>query len=288
MLIQNDLLGVKHDKVQMAIERLQSFCPPEGYHVAFSGGKDSQCIYHLCKMAGIPFDAHYSVTSVDPPELVRFIKDHYPDVYRDIPHKDGLPITMWSLIPKKMIPPTRTIRYCCEVLKESNGKGRVVVTGVRWAESPRRAVTHGIASVNRTVLNDDNAETRRMVEQCYRTTKTLINPIVDWSDADVWSFLNKVIKVPHCELYDQGFKRLGCIGCPMSTHAGQELNRWPKYNAAYLRAFQRMLENREARGLETNAWTDAESVMRWWLSRRRRKNITGQVSMWEPNDKTEG
>ena len=118
------------DKVELAIKRLQAFCPEEGYYVAFSGGKDSQCVYHLCKMAGVKFDAHYNVTSIDPPELVRFIKRNYPDVdfvrKRD---KDGKPVTMWTLIPEKGIPPTRLVRYCCEELKESNGAGRVTVTG---------------------------------------------------------------------------------------------------------------------------------------------------------------
>ena len=134
-----DLIHGEIDKVQIAIDRLRAFEPPEGYFVAFSGGKDSQCIYHLCEMAGVKFDAHYSVTSVDPPELVRFIKQHYPDVSIDIPHdKDGKPITMWNLIPKKCTPPTRIVRYCCEKLKESGGEGRLTVTGVRWAESANR------------------------------------------------------------------------------------------------------------------------------------------------------
>ena len=66
------------DKVEIAIKWLKAFEPQEGYYVAFSGGKDSQCVYHLCKMAGVKFDAHYNVTSVDPPELVRFIKKNYP------------------------------------------------------------------------------------------------------------------------------------------------------------------------------------------------------------------
>ena len=101
-------------------------------------------------MAGVKFEAHYSVTSVDPPELVKFIKEQYPDVIRDIPHdKDGKPVTMWSLIAKHTIPPIRSARYCCAALKEVNGKGRVVITGVRWAESPRRKALHGVVNIKR-------------------------------------------------------------------------------------------------------------------------------------------
>ena len=73
MLIENTLWG-KRDKVQIAIERLRQFEPDEGYYLAFSGGKDSITIYRLAEMAGVQFDAHYRVTTVDPPELVKFIQ----------------------------------------------------------------------------------------------------------------------------------------------------------------------------------------------------------------------
>ena len=140
--------GNVRDKVEIAIKRLQAFEPPEGYYVAFSGGKDSQCVYHLCQMAGVKFDAHYAVTSVDPPELVRFIKDNYPDVKFERQYdKDGKPITMWSLIPEKRMPPTRIVRYCCEKLKESNGEGRFTLTGVRWGESRNRKENQGIITL---------------------------------------------------------------------------------------------------------------------------------------------
>nr|DAO05978.1 MAG TPA: phosphoadenosine-phosphosulfate reductase [Caudoviricetes sp.] len=285
--------GVK-TKLDLAIQRLKAFEPPEGYWVAFSGGKDSQCVYHLCQMAGVKFDAHYSVTSVDPPEVVRFIRQEYPDVEFCFPrYSDGKRITMWNLIPRVMIPPTRKQRYCCEKLKESGGRGRVVVTGVRWAESAKRAALHSVASiagkpkttkkmaddlgvdftVNRAgslVLNDDNDAERRMVEQCYRTQKTMVNPIVDWTDAEVWEFLNEIAKVPHCELYDQGRKRIGCIGCPMSTKAGEELKAYPKYRRLYLKAFARMLEEREKAGKPNDGksdWSTPEKVMDWWLQK---------------------
>ena len=154
-LVTYDLMGKKHDKVQIAIDRFKAFEPEDGYYLAFSGGKDSQCIYHLAKMAGVKFDAHYRITSVDPPELVRFIKRQYPDVALDFPRDaDGNVITMWNLIPKKMMPPTRLVRYCCEKLKESGGKGRLTVTGVRHAESPKRKEMHGVITMpNKKVAN---------------------------------------------------------------------------------------------------------------------------------------
>lgn len=273
------LSGRVVDKVELAIQRLQAFEPPDGYYVAFSGGKDSQCVYHLCKMAGVKFDAHYAVTSVDPPELVRFIKTNYPDVEMASQHYDDgkpehyyadgrpKPITMWSLIADHTLPPTRKVRYCCASLKEPGGGGRIVVTGVRWAESANRAASHDVVDIQgkkvstkkiadkngaayklnkhgEVVMNDDNDENRRTVEQCYRTRKTMVNPIVDWTDEDVWEFLN-INGIPHCCLYDEGFTRLGCIGCPLSGQKNmiRDFERWPKYKELYIRAFQKMIDN---------------------------------------------
>ena len=134
-------------KVEASIARLKTFCPDEGYYLAFSGGKDSVVIKALAQMAGVKYDAHYHVTSVDPPELVRFVLDQHKDVSFDIPHyDDGKPITMWNLIPKHSMPPTRVVRYCCDFLKERGGENRRIVTGVRWAESARRAANRQRAS----------------------------------------------------------------------------------------------------------------------------------------------
>lgn len=274
------------DRVETAIERLKAFEPPEGYRLAFSGGKDSVAIKALADMAGVKYEAHYQNTSVDPPELVQFIKT-FDDVQMDSPKdKDGNRITMWNLIPKKKMPPTRIVRYCCHALKETGGDGRLVITGVRWAESVKRRQNQGEVTImdgtkenlmemgfdesvlNSTpyggvVLNMDNAESKDIVSMCYRTRKTTVNPIIDWSNEDVWEFIHKY-NVPYCHLYDEGYKRLGCIGCPMSTHAAEELERYPKYKQAYMRAFDRMLEERKQRGYDDH-WKTAEDVMAWWL-----------------------
>ena len=141
MIHQLDLYG--RDKVDKAIMRLQTYEPPEGYYLCFSGGKDSCVIKALADMAGVKYDAHYSISSVDPPELVRFIKDVHPDVAMEHARdKDGNIVTMWNLIPTKTMPPTRIVRYCCAYLKENGGKGRLKVTGVRWDESVRRKKSH--------------------------------------------------------------------------------------------------------------------------------------------------
>ena len=117
------------------------------------------------------------------------------------------------------------------------------------------------------VLNDDNAESRRFVEHCYRTTSTLVNPIVDWTDEDVWEFLYYY----GCQsnpLYQCGETRIGCIGCPLQGYAGmkEDFVRYPIYKENYIRAFDRMIQARNEAGMKTDeAWADGEHVMRWWV-----------------------
>jgi len=265
-LVENRIIDgeiVEYSKVDIAIKRLKSFEPPDGYWLAFSGGKDSVVIKALADMAGVKYEAHYSLTTVDPPELVRFIKT-FLDVTIDRPA-----LTMWQLIVAKGTPPLRMSRYCCTELKESGGKRRVTITGVRWAESVRRKANRNLVDIGGKgglVYNDDNDESRRSVEHCYRTQKTLINPIIDWTDQDVWEFI-RGFNIPYCSLYDDGWKRLGCIGCPMNTKRKQDFERWPTYKTAYIHAFNKMIAARSDRGMETLQWADGKECFDWWVNK---------------------
>ena len=265
-LLDKTLFGTV-DRVKVAIDRLQYFEPPEGYYLAFSGGKDSQTIYHLAKEAGVKFDAHYNLTTVDPPELVHFIKDNYPDVTINKPK-----LTMWKLIAKKGLP-SRQRRWCCEQLKERGGEGKICVTGVRWAESHARSLRRPFEVIGKTVkeakLFNDNDEDRRLFENCMQKGKRIINPIIDWKDEDVWEFI-KGRGLKYCILYDQGFKRIGCIGCPLAGDKQQQsdFERYPKYLANYKRAvtkfFPGYLERCKKRGNNPQFKT-VEEMMDWWI-----------------------
>ena len=235
-----------NDKISVAIERIKEFIPKEGgYYLAFSGGKDSQVIHKLTEMSGVPFDAHYNITTVDPPELIRFIKDKYPNVAFDKPEK-----TMWQLIPKHLMPPTRIVRYCCDELKERGGNGRSVMTGVRAEESNNRA------------------RRAATIRPCKRRHGWIVNPIIDWSESDVWEFIEMQIGF-WCELYDRGWKRIGCIGCPMSNEREKHFREYPKIRRSYILAFERMISER-LRQNKPYEWTTGEQVMDWWLSDARR------------------
>ena len=127
------------DLEKKAIDRLKNFAPVDDkYYVCYSGGKDSDVLRILCQLADVPYDLNYSVVSADAPETVQYIKS-LGSVHFNYPrYSDGNVITMWNLIPKHLLPPTRINRYCCRNLKEQGGKGRLKVIGVRWAESKNR------------------------------------------------------------------------------------------------------------------------------------------------------
>lgn len=278
------------NKVKKSVERLRAFEPEEGYFLAYSGGKDSDVIKILAYLANVKFEAVHNLTSVDAPETVNYIKSQ-KDVKIEKPgDKDGSQITMWNLIPLKGSPPLRISRYCCSYLKECGGEGKIVITGVRWAESVKRkqnggiikfigkpkttqkladeiGADYGVTKQGGIVLNNDNNESRRMVETCYRTRKTTLNPIIDWSDDDVWEFL-KHYGCKSNPLYEGGFDRIGCIGCPMAgkNMREKEFERYPVYKNNYIKAFDRMIEIRREQGKRTDEkWTSGEAVFEWWI-----------------------
>lgn len=272
MLGQLDIWG--KTKLERTIERIKYFEPAEGYYLAFSGGKDSIVCKELLNIAGVKYDTHYSHTTVDPPELIQYMRKYHKDVIIEYPK-----LTMWKLIVKKRMPPTRLVRYCCSELKENGGNNRFVITGVRWAESTRRKNTRNIIEFDsygsrsreavekrEIFLMSDNEEKRRMIENCSIKGKHILNPIIDWTDKEIWDFI-KQRKLPYCKLYNEGFNRLGCIGCPMAGKKGMEkdFKRWPTYKRAYIRAFDKMVQKRKEDGLKTDVWKNGQDVFNWWI-----------------------
>lgn len=280
-------------------------CGSTGCVIADSGGKDSSVIKHIALKAkeqyGLIFRIRHNHTTVDAPETVHFVRSekkkyeksgidyeiHYPEQ------------TMWQLIISHKTPPTRLVRYCCAELKENTGIGEKLVTGVRKAESRNRRENQGVVTFMRPkksliteiegredfvttskggimVLNLDNADTRRVVENCYRTHKTLINPIIDWEDDFLYWYIRQE-KINLNPLYSCGWNRVGCIGCPMAgKHRWAEFERYPKYKDAYIRTFDRMIAARKASGLKNMAlWQNGKKVFKWWMED---EGVEGQLA----------
>lgn len=295
------------DKEQMAIARLRDAAATSEKHygkpliVTTSGGKDSSVCVELARRAGIDFELMHNHTTADAPETVRFIRAEFKRfedagfpserLHINYPVYKGRPTSMWSLIPQKLMPPTRIVRYCCSVLKELGGQGRYITTGVRWAESVARRKNRGIyegitrRSESKVILNNDNDDKRRLTEHCMKQGKTVCNPIVDWTDGDVWDFLRDA-KIPVNPLYECGFSRVGCIGCPIAQKSGRqkEFAKWPGYEKLYVRAFDRMLEERSHREKLKGGmrWgSTGIDVFHWWMENG---VLPGQISMEDLDD----
>lgn len=289
-----------NDLEQMAIERLKTASEMSMANyglpliITDSGGKDSSVVKELARRSGIPFEIQHNHTTADTPETVRFVRREAKRFEElgikytiNMPVYKGQRTSMWNLIPQKLMPPTRLVRYCCEVLKEGGGKCRFIATGVRWAESTNRKNNRGIyekASPDkerRIILNNDNDDKRLLFENCRLKAKRVVNPIVDWTDKDVWSFLTDECAPPVNPLYAEGWCRVGCVGCPMASKSREkEFARWPKYKQLYINAFDRMLQVRAARELPT-LWQNGVDVFNWWMEY---DVLPGQVDILEGYD----
>jgi len=218
-------------KVERALKLLKYYerdalkLSPLGYYLAFSGGKDSVVVKELARMAGVDFDAHYNVTTIDPPEIVKFLREVHSDVKWEYRNKYGVGffqmVARWGL-------PTGAGRWCCRLFKEGGGEDRVRIVGVRAEESSRRK--------------------RLWREFQARQGAQFLAPICYWTDADVWAFI-RGRDLPYCSLYDEGFDRVGCIGCPLQSinKLNENFRRFPKWEKAYKLAAFRYFENREKR-----------------------------------------
>lgn len=250
--------------------------------ITISGGKDSSVCIELAKRAGIPFEVMHNHTTADAPETVYFVRSDFKKIEAQgikcvitYPMYKGKRTSMWDLIPQELMPPTRIVRYCCKILKERGGNNRFIVTGVRWAESARRANNRGVLEViyrdkeKRIILNNDNDESRRLFETCALKGKRVCNPIIDWSDVDVWDYIQSEHIVVN-PLYQEGFTRVGCIGCPMAGTKGRqfEFARYPKFRDMYIRAFDKMMEERIRRNRMQGTWrigTTGRDIYHWWM-----------------------
>ena len=247
--------------------------------ITYSGGKDSDVLLHLAGKSGIPYEVLHSLTTADAPETVWHVRETFRRlelanvkcVIDAHVQPDGKRITMWNLIPQKLMPPTRLVRYCCAILKEGGGKGRFIATGVRWDESAKRKKSRGLIEVQnkdvgkRLILMDDNDETRMQFETCQLKGKRTVNPIIGWKTADVWDYVTAE-HIPMNPLYRCGFCRVGCIGCPMAGKCRKmEFAMYPKIRLAYIRAFDRMLIERKIRCSQTYDWENGLDVFNWWM-----------------------
>lgn len=261
--------------------------------ICYSGGKDSDVMLDIARhcLKSDQFEVMNAHTTVDAPETVYYIRDKFKELERDgvkteirKPKYKGKNTSMWRLIESKRMPPTRIVRYCCLVLKETATPHRIVAVGVRESESTGRRGRDTFAlraqrkedRVDRSLQKAyamykldqiDGAYECEFIAGLKKNKNAICNPIYKFTDNDIWDYIrSKGLEVN--PLYKKGYKRVGCVGCPMAGAKGQikEFNDYPVYKKNYIKAFDRMLAKNKRDGIQSKFnFTSGEQVMKWWL-----------------------
>ena len=230
--------------------------------VGFSGGKDSIVAADLMKRSGVPYRLFYSVTGIDPPELVKFIRHNYPECTFLRPKR-----TFWYHLTRKN-PPSNLHRWCCREMKKLPSKDIPLkhrVMGIRAEEGTKRAKY-------------------KAVEYIHTIGVWHYSPILRWKETDIWDYIEKR-QLPYPQLYDQGLSRIGCVVCPFhSTGRGSGHNfyrkRWPKFFNRFDKKCNEWFEKRKAQGKEMFFDTADEFIENWYKGNvqwYKRKDNSGQM-----------
>ena len=307
------------EKIKQAEQALRLAAQMSEYYyhqpliIAYSGGKDSDVMLDIAKrcLNADQFEVMNSHTTLDAPETVYHIRKVFKacngagiKTTVRMPEYKGQPTSMWKLIEQKGTPPTRIMRYCCEILKETTTPNRMVAVGVREDESVGRrgrdffailllrksdiefrTLQHTYAMFQLDKMGKEDAYECKMIEACKKNKDTICNPIYKFTDKDIWEYIRE-FGVAVNPLYEKGYKRVGCIGCPLGGEKNmrKELAEYPKYRKNYIKAFDRMLQTRKAKGLKNMGWDSGEDVMWWWLGENPKQIRIDDILQGDDND----
>lgn len=233
---------------QIAIERIQKFAKlaeKMKFEVClgFSGGKDSQVVYDLCKRSGISFKTYFN-HAFESPETLRFIREHYPDVIWRRDYKYGF----IENIKIRGFLPTVQKAFCCDNYKHNpKYADKCSIVGVRRQESSKRASRTAISFKNKTTKKKMSVEVSEYFKENCQSVGTAsviqLLPIVDWTKDNVWDYIHSY-QLPVNPEYEHS-ERVGCIVCPKANFTSnyKSLIKYPKLINAFISARNRGGQN---------------------------------------------
>lgn len=225
--------------------------------VSFSGGKDSTALLHLVRSLYPEVPAVFSDTGLEYPEIRDFVKkiDNVVWVKPKVPFNKVIEKYGYPVVSK------RVAQYVGEVQNtKSSNMIRLRTTGIRkdGTRSPLAMISkkwQGLINapfkvsgacckhIKKDPLNKYVKETGRvpyigtMASDGAQRKKTYLEygcnsfdqkdqrstPIAFWMEEDVWEYLRSM-GVPYCSIYDQGFKRTGCMFCMFGIQFDEKYN----------------------------------------------------------------
>lgn len=222
-IIDKDMTTELQKKVDRAIKLIQSasqmvISKNSELEVAVSGGKDSDVILELTKMAGVPYRAIHRCTTIDPPGTIKHVKELGCEVIR--PEK-----TFFQMMATKGWP-SRKVRWCCSELKEKKVLDYAIL-GIRAEESAKRKARYKEPEMCRVYNKTD--KTRQYF------------PILNWTKKDVADFIAERGIKCHPSYYDadghfHAERRLGCLCCPMQSKRQRiaDFKQYPRFVYIYI------------------------------------------------------
>jgi phosphoadenosine phosphosulfate reductase len=236
------------EHIEEAVEWLRKVIGDREVLVGFSGGKDSIVTAQLVQMAQLNHKLIYSNTTIDPPAILKFIKEHYPHCIWVRPKRG-----FFKLIGPKN-PPLKYARWCCVELKERPTWKIPIydrIFGIRAEESVRRT------KYPRINYFEKNREGRPKHTQYY--------PILNWPEWVVWEFIEHY-ELAYPKLYEK-FDRLGCVVCPMRREKQHEQWRkvYPNYYKAFEKAVAEWYKKRVSQG-RTMAYSSPKKFCKAWYT----------------------
>ena len=236
-------------KVDQAVRLIQS-AGKDGHvvEVAYSGGKDSDVVLELARMAGIKYRAIYKNTTIDPPGTIKHALENGAEMVR--------PKETFFQFMSRVGFPNRFQRSCCSVLKEYKVLDRSIM-GIRKAESSDRNRRYEEPTECRVY---GRGKKKEGVEAFY--------PILDWTDEDVVEFIEARGIMVHPLYYREDGtidpkRRLGCMCCPMMYYRKRRdfFKTMPGMVKGYLRAAQRFIDTHPA----NKTWKKYGDVYEWFV-----------------------